>query len=76
MPIYEYNCRKCGEVSEVLVLGKEETPACSACGSEDVVKQMSAHNTAAPSPSFSAPTGGSCCGFPNLCGSPGSCCAN
>lgn len=46
MPIYEYRCNKCGEVNEVLVLGKEENPACRECGSEDLVKLMSAHNTA------------------------------
>jgi putative FmdB family regulatory protein len=76
VPIYEYRCNKCGEVNEVLVLGKEENPACRECGSEDLVKLMSAHNTATPSPSFSPPAGGSCCGSPNSCGSPGSCCSN
>lgn len=75
MPIYEYRCEKCNEVTEVLVIGKEEVPACKGCGSEDMVKLMSAHNTAAATQSFSAPETGSCCGSPNSCGSPGSCCA-
>ncbi len=76
MPIYEYRCSKCGEVSEQLMLGKGDTPTCRECGSEDVVKLMSAHNTMAPTPPFSAPAGDSCCGSPNSCGSPGGCCAN
>jgi putative FmdB family regulatory protein len=76
MPIFEYRCDKCGEVSEILLLGKGETPSCRECGSESLVKLMSAHNTTAPSPSFSPPTGGSCCGSPNSCGAPGSCCSN
>ena len=75
MPIYEYRCEKCGEVTELLVLGKEETPACKGCGSEALVKLMSAHNTTAGGQSFSAPETGSCCGSPNSCGNPGSCCA-
>ena len=76
MPIYEYRCENCGEVTEFLVLGKDEKPACKACGSEALVKLMSAHNTSTSSPAFSAPANGSCCGSPNSCGSPGSCCGN
>jgi putative FmdB family regulatory protein len=76
MPIYEYRCEKCGEVSELLVLREAETPACKGCGSEDVVKLMSAHNVSMGSSSFSAPTDCSSCESHNSCGSPGSCCAN
>jgi putative FmdB family regulatory protein len=75
MPIYEYRCDKCGEVSELLILGSNETPACTHCGSEELSKLMSAHNTPGSSQSFSAPEAGSCCGSPNSCGSPGSCCS-
>ena len=77
MPIYEYRCGQCGAVNEVLVFGKEETTACRECGSTDLTKLMSAHNTTgSSSPSFSAPSGGSCCGSPGSCGMPGSCCSN
>lgn len=76
MPIYEYRCQKCGEVSEFLVLGKQESLACTGCGSEDLIKLMSAHNVSGGSPSFSPPEpSGGCCGSPNSCGSPGSCCS-
>ena len=55
MPIYEYVCKKCGEVTEHLVLGKAENPAARDGGSEEVVKLMSAANVGAASPSFSPP---------------------
>ncbi len=74
MPIYEYRCEKCGATSEVLVLGKEETAACTECGSADLVKLMSAANVGVGSPSFSPPETGGCCGSPGSCGSPGGCC--
>jgi putative FmdB family regulatory protein len=79
MPIYEYGCEKCGEVTELLVFGKEETPVCKGCGSTDVVKLMSAHNTNAgigPSPADCAGCGShqQCGASGASCGGPGSCC--
>ena len=71
MPIYEYRCEKCGEVTEQLVLGTQETPVCAHCGSADLVKLMSAANVGAGSPAASPPPAGSCCGTPGSCGSPG-----
>jgi putative FmdB family regulatory protein len=76
MPIFEYRCNACNEVSEFLVLGKEEVLSCAKCGSQDLVKQMSAHN--APAASTRGPAeqaSGGCCGAPGSCGSPGSCCS-
>ena len=74
MPIYEYRCDNCGEVSEVLVLGKEESRACRDCGSADLTKLMSAHNTIIRS--SSAPHGRLLVlRLPNACGAPGMCCA-
>ncbi len=73
MPIYEYQCGKCGTISEVIVLGDEEVVSCKSCKSKDLTKLMSAHNTASSSESFGGQTGG-CCGSPNSCGTPGSCC--
>jgi putative FmdB family regulatory protein len=75
MPIYEYRCEKCGEVSEVLILGEQEAPVCAQCGSGDLVKLMSAHNTPGSSRPFAAPAAGGCCGSPGSCGTPGSCCS-
>jgi putative FmdB family regulatory protein len=83
MPIYEYQCQKCGEVSEVLMITKDDDASCSHCGSKDLTKLMSAHNTTSSSASFSAPVCGGCntagmCASQGggMCGAPGSCCAN
>jgi putative FmdB family regulatory protein len=74
MPIYEYQCGKCGKVSEHLVIGNDgEKICCTECGSDDVSKVMSAHNTSVSSPKGMEP-GGGCCGSPNSCGMSGSCC--
>jgi len=72
MPIYEYTCRKCGHPFEVLVRGKEK-PACPACGSRSLEKQLStfAASVKQSMPSCAGATpmcqaGGTC--NPNLCG--------
>ena len=41
MPIYEYECRDCGERFEHL-LRAGEPPVCPACGSQNLEKQISA----------------------------------
>jgi putative FmdB family regulatory protein len=74
MPIYEYRCDKCGTVSEMLLIGKDEKVACRACGSLDLVKLMSAPNIAAGGNSSYEPPSGGCCGTPNSCNNPGHCC--
>lgn len=43
MPLYEYRCKRCGEVFEVLQLqSKEERAKCPRCGSEEVERLLSA----------------------------------
>jgi putative FmdB family regulatory protein len=76
MPIYEYKCGACGNISEFIVFGAAEELRCKSCGSDSLKKIISAHNTMGSS---SAPMGampGGCCGSPNSCGSPGSCCGH
>jgi putative FmdB family regulatory protein len=41
MPLFEYECRKCGELFEALVVGSR-TPACPKCKSADLEKRVSA----------------------------------
>jgi putative FmdB family regulatory protein len=41
MPIYEYQCKKCGHEFEALVFGSE-TPTCPTCEGKKVCKLMSA----------------------------------
>jgi hypothetical protein len=75
MPIYEDHCNAWNEVNEFLLLGKEEKLTCKGCGSEDLVKLMSAHSAPATTRSPVGEASGGCCGAPNSCGSPGSCCS-
>ena len=41
MPLFEYECRKCGQQFEALVIGSR-TPACPKCKSQDLEKRVSA----------------------------------
>jgi putative FmdB family regulatory protein len=40
MPIFEYECRKCGEEFELLILGSS-VAACPACQSQDLEQLLS-----------------------------------
>jgi len=56
MPIYEYRCQECGEITEALVsMGEKADVACSKCGSRKVERKLS---TFAARGSSSASTGG------------------
>jgi putative FmdB family regulatory protein len=43
MPVYEYQCKKCGEITEVFQLGLTEKPpkSCRECGGKRLSKIMS-----------------------------------
>jgi putative FmdB family regulatory protein len=41
MPLFEFECRECHHVSEVLVRGANEPIACEVCGSPKVDKTLS-----------------------------------
>jgi putative FmdB family regulatory protein len=75
MPIYEYKCKDCGMISEFVVFGNDDDLHCKSCNSDSLEKLISAHNTASSGGNFmpGGPAGG-CCGAPNSCGNPGSCC--
>ena len=58
MPIYEYRCQECGEVTEALVpMGGDADVACRKCGSRKVERKFSTF--AARSSSSSSTSGGS-----------------
>ena len=75
MPIYEYRCMACDEVSEFLVLRDDDPITCKKCGGNNLGKLISAHSSTTTSPGREAPLPGGCCGTPHICGKPGSCCS-
>jgi putative FmdB family regulatory protein len=77
MPIYEYKCKNCGEISEFLIHGHEgeQKLTCSSCGSVDLEKKLSVPAMVRTEHS----SGGTCCGRENRCDTPpcssgGRCC--
>lgn len=74
MPIYEYACRDCTHEFEALVR-TGTVPACPACGSVELEKQLSVFaTTAVTEPSAQAmPSPCGSCGNP---GGPGACAFN
>ena len=41
MPLYDYSCRACGRVTEVLVRPGSAAPTCTRCGSQDLERLLS-----------------------------------
>ena len=74
MPIYEYECKACGEVTEVLERGgaHREAPKCGSCGSEEVEKMLSSF--AAMTTGGAGASAASCCGLSSPCSDPKRCC--
>ena len=74
MPIYEFQCRSCGYVFELLLMSKDEMKdvRCAKCASPDVGKLMSAANISTGSSASSAPSAGTPSYTTNQCQS-GSC---
>lgn len=60
MPMFEYRCKKCGHVTEVLErAGSRSRPTCEKCGSVQMEKLLAAFSVGKgrPSSSSSCPTG-------------------
>jgi len=68
MPIYDFRCRDCGKVSEILVRNAHGHAArCSECGSENMERLISASYMI----KMDAPTPGTtCCGSAERCEMP------
>lgn len=46
MPIFEYKCKDCSEISELLIFNeKKEKPLCKKCGSENLEKLFSSFSS-------------------------------
>ena len=69
MPIYQYKCQQCGEVSEFLVPSSSDskTLACPGCGTHNLEKLIFAPNIVKGN--ASAP-GTTCCGRTERCKTP------
>ena len=81
MPLFEFRCQACNTEMELLVLGSQDQPQCTHCGSTDLTKLMAAHSSASgPSTQGAMPGLGdtACCGSApgqkTGCAGPGSCC--
>ncbi len=70
MPIYEYQCQKCGKVTEIFHQRLEQTGdiSCSNCGSHELIKLFS--RPAAIIKGSSLPKGTTCCGQTERCDTP------
>lgn len=78
MPLYEYQCKKCGKIMEVLskTADAESELDCPSCGKEKqftkIFSTFAAHGAAAsdslPVQSMSKSSGGGCCGGSCGCG--------
>ncbi len=68
MPIYEYKCKSCGQVSEVLVQGffSPQTPRCPSCG-QDMERRLSSPSLVTERGSHGGKT---CCGREERCEKP------
>ncbi len=66
MPIFEYRCTKCGNEFELIVF-RDETPACPACGDTKPEKKMSTFGFSVGYKFKSSSTGSGCasCGSSN-----------
>ncbi len=76
MPIYEYKCGDCGELTEFMITAQSpvEKLICKKCGSQNLLRNIS---TRSKSSEQSAPSGHSCCGNSGKgCSTPGSCCGH
>jgi len=69
MPIYDFKCKKCGRVSEMLVLpGKDsQDVSCPECGSGNMERLISSSYLVKTGGS---PSGATCCGRTERCDKP------
>jgi len=67
MPIYDFKCRECGRISELLLRDISKKVHCPGCGSENMERLVSASymvKTDVPAP------GTTCCGRDERCATP------
>ena len=77
MPIYEYRCRACGEISEIFQgVGEKDDPLqCISCNSTDLEKILSSSSFSFKG-ELSEGAGSRCCESGVSCANPKHCCGN
>ncbi|WP_047814325.1 FmdB family zinc ribbon protein [Rhodopirellula islandica] len=74
MPLYEYECKTCDDVVEILVRSQDEEVACPKCSSAELTRVLSvpsAPSMSGGSSSLPMAGGGEACGAPRCCGGGG-----
>ena len=77
MPVFDFKCKRCGKVSEILLKGidEAESQACPHCGSRGMKRLLSAPSAVVAKHAGDSPKdGGSCCGRGTPCDSLKHCC--
>jgi putative FmdB family regulatory protein len=80
MPLFDFVCMQCGQVSEILVTPSMAHLSCPDCGSSKMKKLLSAHSSLSGAARKGMPGLGdtACCGSSpgqaSGCSGPGSCC--
>lgn len=69
MPIYDFRCKVCGNISEVLLRDADKRVRCTNCGSEDMEKLISASYVVKADADGPAPDT-TCCGRNERCDAP------
>ncbi len=67
MPIYDFKCRDCGKMFELLVRDAGKTVTCPDCSSQRVEKLIAASYMVKAEPRRAGTT---CCGRPERCDTP------
>jgi putative FmdB family regulatory protein len=75
MPIYEYKCQDCGQVSEYRIAAQTESKSltCKSCGGQNLDRLISVPSI---STGRSSPSGETCCGRTERCSDEGHCCGH
>ncbi len=70
MPLFEYECKGCGNKFELLKRG-DETPRCPSCGGDQVEKCLSVFAVSVKSGSPAPASAGACAACPHASGPAG-----